>query len=111
MAYSEELAERVRAIIGGREAITEKKMFGGLAWMLAGNMACALMGRSDGLLVRVPPEEYEATLGEPHVGPMDMGARVMTGFVIVDPAALADEAGLARWVDRGADYAASLPSE
>jgi TfoX/Sxy family transcriptional regulator of competence genes len=107
MAYSEELARRIRDAIGGRDGVTERKMFGGVGWMVNGNMACGTMG--DDLLVRLDPEDSDRVLAEPHVGLMQMGKRTMRGFFTVDSSAIADDAELARWVDAGAAYAASLP--
>lgn len=107
MAHSEELAERIREVILERGAVTEKKIFGGVAWMVEGNMAVATFG--DGLLVRVPRDEYEATLARPNVGPMEMGERVMRGFVVVDPIGIEEEADLAEWIETGAAFASSLP--
>ncbi len=107
MAYSEELAQRIRDVIGGRDGVTERKMFGGIAWMVEGNMACGATGEN--LLVRLDREDSERVLAEPHVGLMRMGERTMRGFFTVDGAGIADDTQLARWVDAGADYAASLP--
>ena len=108
MAYSEELAERIRAVIGARDGVCERRMFGGVVWMLDGNMACGTLG--EGLLVRMHPEDAERALAEPHVGPMAFaGRRAMRGFVVVDAAGIEDPATLARWVDEAAAYAASLP--
>jgi len=110
MAYSEELAERVRAVIGARDGVLERKMFGGVVWMLDGNMACGTMG--DGLLVRLHPDDVERALDEPGVGPMVLsGRRPMRGFVTVRAAAVEEPAALTRWIDRGAAYAASLPAK
>ena len=107
MAYSEELAQRIRDVIGGRDGVTERKMFGGVGWMVNGNMACGTMG--DDLLVRLDRDDSNRILAEPHVGLMRMGKRTMRGFFTVDASAIADDAELARWVDAGAAYAASLP--
>lgn len=107
MAYSEELAQRVRDIVFERPGVTEKKMFGGIAWMIEGHMAVATMGQ--GLLVRLDPGEREAALAEPHVGPMEMTGRTMRAFVIVDAEALETEADLDRWIETGAEMALSLP--
>jgi TfoX/Sxy family transcriptional regulator of competence genes len=107
MAYSEELARRIREVIGARDAVTERKMFGGVAWMVNGNMACGTMG--DDLLVRLDREDADRILAEPHVRLMEMGGRTMRGFFAVDAVAIADEAQLVRWIDAGAAYAASLP--
>lgn len=105
MAYDERMADRVRAVIPG---FPERKMFGGLAWMVNGNMAVAVMG-AGGLLVRVDPDEMEALFEEPGVGPFGReGAKPMTGFVRVDEDVL-DDAALARWVDTGVVRASSLP--
>ena len=107
MAYSEELAERIRDVIGGRSGVTERKMFGGVAFMVNGNMACGVIG--DDLMVRLNRDDAEQVLAEEHVGPMEFTGRKMSGFVTVDAVGIADEPGLAKWVDVGADYAASLP--
>lgn len=107
MAYSEQLAERIRAALGGRDAVTERKMFGGVGWMLNGNMACGTMG--DDLLVRVGPEDADRALAEPGVRRMQMGERTMRAFVVVDSAAIVDDDTVARWVDAGAAQAMSLP--
>jgi TfoX/Sxy family transcriptional regulator of competence genes len=107
VAYSEELAQRIRDVIGGRDGVTEKKMFGGIGWMVNGNMACGTMG--DNLLVRLDRDDSDRILAEPHVALMQMGARTMKGFYTVDAVAIADDAELARWIDSGAAYAASLP--
>ena len=108
MAYDEALAERVRTIIGVRAQITERKMFGALVWMLAGNMAVGAVG--DDLLVRLDPEDGERALAEPHVRPFEMGGnRASTGWVVVDAGAITEETDLAHWVDLGAEFAAALP--
>ncbi len=107
MAYSEALADRIRAVIGLRDGVREQKMFGGVAWMVDGNMACGVIG--DGLMVRLARADAEAALAEPHVGPMEMTGRRMGGFVVVAAAGIADDADLGRWVDAGAGHAASLP--
>jgi len=106
MAYSEELAERIRNVIGGRDGVTERKMFGGIGWMVSGNMACETMG--DNLLVRLDRDDTDRILAEPHVQLMQMGDRTMRGFFTVDSEAIADDTELVRWIDVGAAYAASL---
>jgi TfoX/Sxy family transcriptional regulator of competence genes len=109
VAYDEGLAERVRDVIGARPGVTERKMFGGLGFMVGGNMACAVMS-TGGLIVRLPPDEVEAACAEPHVGTFGReGAKPMTGFVLVEVEGVAEDADLARWVDAGAERAASLP--
>jgi TfoX/Sxy family transcriptional regulator of competence genes len=109
MAYDERLAERIREVIQARPDVTERKMFGGLGWMIGGNMACGVM-REDQLIVRIDPEETAEAIREPHVSEFGRpGSKPMKGFVMVEPEALADDAELARWVDRGAARAAELP--
>ena len=83
-------------------------MFGGLGWILQGNMAVGVMSSSE-LMVRVDPEELERAAAEPGVRHFEMSGRPMRGWLIVSPDALTDDADLARWVDAGADHAASLP--
>src|SRR3954447_3105091 len=110
MAYDEQLAERVRELVAPRSGVTEKKMFGGIGWMINGNMAVGVMSKG-GLIVRIDPDEAESILAEPHVSTFGReGAKPMKGMVIVDPEAL-DDATLANWVDRGAARATSLPSK
>jgi TfoX/Sxy family transcriptional regulator of competence genes len=109
MAYDEALAERVRSIIGARDALTERKMFGGIAWMVGGNLACGVMGED--LCVKLSVEEADAALQRPDTRPFAMTGRPAKAFVVVAGDALADDADLARWVDTGADHAASLPAK
>jgi TfoX/Sxy family transcriptional regulator of competence genes len=109
MAYDEHLAQRVRELVGARSGVTEKKMFGGIAWMINGNMATGVTS-TGGLIVRVEPDETETLTREPHVTVFGRaGSKPMKGFVVVDAAAVSDDAALADWVDRGANRAASLP--
>jgi TfoX/Sxy family transcriptional regulator of competence genes len=110
MAYDEDLANRIREQLGGEDTITEKKMFGGLAFLLAGNMAVAA-SHTGGLLVRVDPEENEAALAEPHAELMRMGGRTMEGWIMVAPEGVESDAALTAWVKRGVTYARSLPSK
>ena len=107
MAYDADLAARIRAVIPGSTPVQERKMFGGLAFLVGGHMGCGIMG--DRLLVRVPPEEYDATLDEPHAAPMEFGGRQMRGFVSVEPAGVAERSSLESWVRRGIAFASSLP--
>ena len=104
MAYDEELAERIRALVSGEPGLTEKKMFGGLAFLIGGNMAVAASGQG-GLLVRVDPEESDELVASTDARPMEMRGREMAGWLRVDPAD--DE--LAAWVERGVAFARSLP--
>jgi TfoX N-terminal domain len=90
-----------------RSGVVERKMFGGVAWMLHGNMACGVLGED--VLVRLGAEDGERALAEAHVRPFEMGGRRSRGFVVVAGAAVVGDDELARWVDAGADHAASLP--
>jgi TfoX/Sxy family transcriptional regulator of competence genes len=110
MAYDEELADRVRALLGDRPGLTEKKMFGGLAFLVNGNMAIAASGQG-GILVRVDPDESDALVASTPAEPMEMRGRSMAGWLRVDTADVADDGTLAEWVERGAAYAASLPAK
>jgi TfoX/Sxy family transcriptional regulator of competence genes len=107
MAYDERLADRVRAALTSRPRLTERKMFGGIAFMLSGNMATGVI--RDDLIVRLDPEEGERALAEPHVRMFDLTGRPMTGFVLVGREATATEEGLNAWVARAAAFAESLP--
>ena len=109
MAYDEKLAARLRQLLSGRTDVVEKKMMGGLCFMVKGRMCASASGRG-GLLVRVGPGAYQAMLGEPHVAPMGMGKRMMTGFVRVTPEGYRTEAGLKKWIKRGLDFVAAMPS-
>ena len=109
MPYDEALADRVRAVLAPREELSERKMFGGIAFMLAGNMAVGIVG--DDLMVRLGREDAERALAEPHVRPMDFTGRPAKTTVYVDPAGTASEDDLAGWVEAGADFAASLPAK
>jgi TfoX/Sxy family transcriptional regulator of competence genes len=108
MAYDEDLANRLRELLADEPAITEKKMFGGLAFLLAGTMAVSA-SRNGGLLVRVDPDETEACLALPHVARMEMGGRMMDGWITVAPEGLETENALAGWVKRGVGFARTLP--
>ena len=107
MAYDEELADRLRLLLNGR-GLHEKKMFGGLAFLLNGHMAVAASGEG-GILVRVPPAETDALRAEPGVEPFVMQSRTMNGWLRVAPAALEDDSVLLAWAERGCAYAGSLP--
>lgn len=107
MAYDDQLAERVRALLDERSDVTEKQMFGGIAFLVAGNMSVGVNG--DDLIVRVSPEEGEQLLSEPGARRMDFTGRPMKGWLFVNPEATAEEADLERWVRRGEAFAAGLP--
>jgi TfoX/Sxy family transcriptional regulator of competence genes len=108
MAYDEELADRVRELIGPRMDVTEKQMFGGLAFLIGGNMSVSVSGKG-GLMLRCDPEETEALLRKPHAGPFEMRGRVMDGWLRVETDGLRTRTQLERWVVRGVEYAGSLP--
>ena len=109
MAYNEVLADRVRKALAGRGEVAEKRMFGGLTFMLGDKMCCGVV--KDDLMVRVGPEGYEAALGEPGARPMDFTGRPLRGMVYVGSDGCRTEDDLAKWVGRGADFAASLPRD
>jgi TfoX/Sxy family transcriptional regulator of competence genes len=107
LAYDEALADRVRDLLSLRADVGERKMFGGIAFMLAGNMCCGVI-RED-LIVRTFPEDGEAALEEPDVRPFDLTGRTMTGFLLVGPGATASEEDLRSWIDRAVTVAETLP--
>jgi hypothetical protein len=107
MAYDEALAERVRDLLNLRGDLTERKMFGGIAWMVGGNMACGVLGED--LIVRLDPAEAEQALGEDHTRVFDFTGRPAKGMVVVEPPATADPADLAGWVEAGVGFASTLP--
>jgi TfoX/Sxy family transcriptional regulator of competence genes len=110
MAYSEELAQRIRELTGDERGLTEKRMFGGLAFLVNGNMAIAASGQG-GLLVRVDPAEGEALLATTSAGMMEMRGREMPGWLRVDEDDVSSKRELAVWVERGVSYARSLPAK
>ena len=107
MAYDETLADRIRDVLGPREGVTERKMFGGIAWMLGGNMACGVLGED--LLVRLGYDDADRARAEPNTRVFDMTGRPARGMVVVEGGSVTADADLARWIDAGADHAASLP--
>jgi TfoX/Sxy family transcriptional regulator of competence genes len=110
MAYDEELAGRIRKLIGDEPGLTEQKMFGGLAFLIGGNMAVAASGQG-GLLVRVDPAESDALVAETNARPMEMRGREMRGWLRVDADEVSAEEALARWARLGTAYARSLPAK
>jgi len=107
MAFDEKLADRIRLHLGPRPGLTERKMFGGIAFMLHGNMCCGVSGAD--LMARVDPAETDLALRRPHTRIFDMTGRPMKGWLLVAPAGLKTKAQLAKWVDAGVKYAESLP--
>ncbi len=108
MAYDEDLAERIREVITESHEVTEQKMFGGLAFLVGGNMAVVASGQG-GLMVRADPAECDHLVGTTAAEAMVMRGRPLGGWLRLESAAVEDEAELRRWVDVGATYAASLP--
>jgi TfoX/Sxy family transcriptional regulator of competence genes len=107
--YDPETVQRVRRLLADRGDVTEKKMVGGLSFLVNGNMCCGVTGQD--LMVRVGPDGREQALREPHVRPMRFGGRVLSGFICVEPAGFAAGEALARWVQRGLDFVAGLPAK
>jgi hypothetical protein len=107
MAYDETLAQRVRTALEGTDGVVEKRMFGGVGFLLNGNMACGVIG--DGLIVRVGPQAYQGALEAPFTRVFDFTGRPMKGWVVVTPQGYTDESDLGAWVGKGVAFAASLP--
>ena len=110
MAYDKELADRIRELVGGEADLTEKKMFGGLAFLVGGNMAVAASGQG-GILVRVDPAESDALVATTNARLMEMGGRRMRGWLRVDPEDVRTKGQLVMWVEIGTTYARSLPAK
>jgi TfoX/Sxy family transcriptional regulator of competence genes len=108
MAYDEDLANRIRELIAADTGVTEQKMFGGLAFLIGGNMAVGASSEG-GLLLRVPPDETEALAAKPHARRFEMRGREMQGWLRVDADGVRTKRQLEPWVRRGVDYARSLP--
>ena len=107
MAYDEKLAERVRAALASRDDVVEKRMFGGIAFMVRGHMGCGIVAST--LMVRLAPADADRLMNEPHVRAMDFTGRPMRGFLYVDPAGTKAAATLRQWVDRATAYAEAQP--
>jgi TfoX/Sxy family transcriptional regulator of competence genes len=110
VAYDEEVAARIRALVADEPSLTEQKMFGGLAFLVGGNMAIAASGQG-GLLVRVDPEQSDALVASTGASVMEMRGRSMAGWLRVDSEHVRTDRELAEWVDRGTAYARSLPAK
>lgn len=109
MGYDENLAHRMRGLLAEQVNLTERKMFGGLAFMVRGNMCCGIIG--DELMVRVGPEQYAAALARQHACEMDFTGRPMTGMVMVAADGLASDESLQEWIRWGILFVSSLPSK
>ena len=109
MAYDEGLAERIRGAFSERTDVAEKRMFGGIAFMVRGNMCCGVIG--DRLTLRVGPDGYEAALSRPHAKPMDFTGKPMKGLVYVEPAGFASPRDLKSWIEKAMEFALSLPAK
>jgi TfoX/Sxy family transcriptional regulator of competence genes len=107
MAYDEGLAHRIREVLSDQPNVVEKKMFGGIAFMVQGNMAVGVV--KDNLMVRMDPAGYDDALAQPYVHEMDFTGRPMKGWIYILPEGIADDADLIRWIGLGVDYARSLP--
>lgn len=107
MAFDDRLADRVRSALARQAGVTEKRMFGGLCFLLHGHMCCGIVG--DTLMVRVGPDAYDAALDEPHAREMDFTGKPLRGMVYVAPDGLITDSALASWVRRGTAFAGNLP--
>jgi hypothetical protein len=108
MPYDEDLADRLRELLAGEDAVTEKKMFGGLAFLLHGNMTVAA-SHTGGVLARVDPADAGDWIAPPEVAPMEMGGRAMDGWLMVAPEAVESDGELASWVERSVAFVKTLP--
>jgi len=109
MAYDEGLAQRIRELLAKQAGVSEKRMFGGLAFLLKGNMCVGIV--KDDLMIRVGPDAYQRLVRHPHARKMDFTGKPMKGFVYVSPEGVESEEGLRLWVGHGLAYASSLPSK
>lgn len=109
MAYDEGLAERIRGVLEEHGAVSERRMFGGIAFMMRGHMTVGVL--KDELMVRVGPEAYPAALREPHARSMDFTGRPMKGIVFVAPEGIEDDADLGRWIEKAMAFTSSLPQK
>jgi TfoX-like protein len=107
MAYKEELAERIRGFLGGQSNVEEKRMFGGLAFMINGHMACGI--EKDRLMVRVAKDRHAEFLARPHAGEMDLTGRPMRGFLFIQPSGYEKDADLAFWIEQARAFALCQP--
>lgn len=110
MAFDEALAARIRSVLADAEGLTEKRMFGGIAFLLnGGNMCCGVHG--DELIIRLAPERTEEALGQPHVRVFHLTGRPMKGWLLIGPGGVANEDDLRSWIDQAMAFAGSLPAK
>ena len=109
MTADQALIDRIRSILAQREGYSERRMFGSVCFMINGNMCAGTWNGA--LIVRLDKRDHESTLAEPYARPADMNGRVMRGWALVDPAGIESNDRLARWVDRAAKFARSLPAK
>ena len=109
MAYEEEFADRIRAALRGRMGFAERKMFGGVGFLLSGNMCVGIW--KENLILRIGPEEYAGFLTRPHVKLFDITGRPMAGWIMVEPGGFTDAKALARWIDHAVNYVKVLPAK
>lgn len=107
MAFDQILVERIRAQLGQRQGLVEKKMFGGVGFLLNGNMCCGVHGQD--LIVRLDLQHADQALNQPHTRVFDLTGRPMKGWIVVQPEGLVDEASLAKWINEGVQFASTLP--
>ena len=107
MPFDERLAQRVRHVLAERDKVVERKMFGGLAFIVNGHMCCGIVGEE--LVVRVGADNHKQALSQPYARPMDFTGRAMKGFVYVGPSGCRNNATLTKWIDRGLRFVLSLP--
>ena len=109
MAFDENAAKRVREVLSKECTVSEKRMFGGLAFMAQGHMCCGIIGQD--LVIRVGASQHEQALAEPHVRAMDFTGRSMKGFIYVSPLGYSSQANLRKWIKRGLRFVSSLPAK
>lgn len=109
MAFDEAAARRVREALAGFPSVVEKKIFGGVSFMVRGNMCCGVIGNR--LMARVGPDGYEAALARPHVKVMDFAGRPMRGFVFVEPEGIASDGELREWITQAMEFVLTLPEK
>lgn len=107
MSYDEGVAKRVRKVLARRRNVAERRMFGGLTFMVGGHMCCGIVGEE--LMVRVGPDAYEEALGDRHAREMDFTGTPLKGFLFIEPPGFATEEALRAWVDRAVDFVKTLP--